>query len=113
MAAQKTFRPERLTRKPVVQGPQTAMVVGPSGAEIHTDKFGRVKVQFHRDRRGTSDENSSCWIRVAQVWAAAKGGGMLPPRVRGEVSDYFSAGGSDRRPVTAAVYTRQPGHPSR
>src|SRR3546814_1242162 len=72
MAAQKTCRPERLTRKPVVQGPQTAVVVGPGGEEIHADKFGRVKVQFHWDRRGKSDENSSCWLRVAQVWADRK-----------------------------------------
>ena len=54
---------------PVIQGPQTATVVGPAGDEIHTDKYGRVKVQFHWDQLGKSDENSSCWIRVAHGWA--------------------------------------------
>jgi type VI secretion system secreted protein VgrG len=63
------FRPNRLTPKPIVQGPQTAIVVGPKGEEIHTDKYGRVKLQFHWDRYGKADDNSSCWIRVAQVWA--------------------------------------------
>ena len=66
------FRPARVTPKPIVQGPQTAIVVGKSGEEIWTDKYGRVKVQFHWDRYGKSDENSSCWVRVAQVWAGAK-----------------------------------------
>ena len=58
------------TPKPFVQGPQTAVVVGPAGEEIYTDKYGRVKVQFHWDREGKKDENSSCWIRVSQPWAA-------------------------------------------
>ena len=58
------FRPARVTPKPVVQGPQTAIVVGAAGEEIYTDKYGRVKVQFHWDRYGKKDENSSCWIRV-------------------------------------------------
>src|SRR5262249_849689 len=57
------FRPARLTPKPFVQGTQTAIVVGPSGEEIHTDEYGRIKVQFHWDRYGKADENSSCWVR--------------------------------------------------
>ena len=61
------FRPPQSARRePVVAGPQTAVVVGPAGEEIYTDKYGRVKVQFHWDREGKNDENSSCWIRVAQ-----------------------------------------------
>ena len=59
------FRPPRTTPKPVVQGTQTAVVVGPPGEEIFTDKYGRVKVQFHWDREGKNDADSSCWVRVA------------------------------------------------
>ena len=66
---QQQFRPRRATPKPFVQGPQTAVVVGPGGEEIYTDKYGRVKVQFHWDRYGKKDENSSCWIRVSHPWA--------------------------------------------
>ena len=58
-----------MTPRPFVQGPQTAIVDGPAGEEIHTDKYGRVKVQFHWDRLGQKDENTSCWIRVSQGWA--------------------------------------------
>jgi type VI secretion system secreted protein VgrG len=67
------FRPALLTPRPRVQGPQTAVVVGKAGEEIWTDKYGRVKVQFHWDREGQNDEKSSCWVRVAQVWAGAGG----------------------------------------
>src|SRR6266542_1132318 len=63
------FRPGRVTAKPVVQGSQTAVVVGTAGEEIHTDKHGRVKVQFHWDREGKKDQDSSCWIRVGSPWA--------------------------------------------
>src|SRR5262249_52436933 len=64
-----TFRPTRTTPKPVIHGAQTAVVVGTPGEEIDCDKHGRVKVQFHWDREGQHDHNSSCWIRVAQPWA--------------------------------------------
>src|SRR6266446_2088199 len=67
------YRPQRLTPKPIVQGPQTAVVVGPAGEEIYPDKYGRVKVQFHWDRLGKKDEKSSCWIRVSQPWPARTG----------------------------------------
>ena len=66
MSERQQFRPRARTPKPIVQGPQTAVVVGPAGEEIYTDKYGRVKVQFHWDREGKKDENSSCWIRVSQ-----------------------------------------------
>ena len=72
------FRPPRSTPKPVVPGPQTAVVVGPSGEEIFTDKYGRVKVQFHWDREGKNDADSSCWIRVAQSHWAGKQWGIDP-----------------------------------
>ena len=67
------YRPERVTPKPLIRGPQTAVVVGPAGEEIYPDEYGRVKVQFHWDRNGKNDENSSCWTRVSQIHAADRG----------------------------------------
>src|SRR5262249_44066140 len=61
------FGPERLTPKPIIHGTQTAVVTGPAGEEIFSDKYGRVKVQFHWDREGKNDANSSCWIRVGAL----------------------------------------------
>jgi type VI secretion system secreted protein VgrG len=75
------FRSPRITPKPVVQGPQTAFVVGLTGEEIYTDRYGRVKVQFHWDRYGRSNESSSCWIRVSQAWAGKDWGAMCIPRI--------------------------------
>lgn len=72
--AQQPYRAARLTPKPLMQGPQTAIVVGKANEEIWTDEYGRVKCQFPWDRYGTSDENSSCWIRVSQNWAGKKWG---------------------------------------
>jgi len=63
------YRPDRNALKPIVEGVQTAIVVGPAGEEIYTDEHGRVKVQFHWDREGQRNEKSSCWIRVSQGWA--------------------------------------------
>ena len=63
------FRAPQITPRPIVHGPQTALVVGPSGEEIHTDKYGRVRVQFHWDRIGQRDQTSSAWVRVASTWA--------------------------------------------
>src|SRR5262249_24471373 len=79
--AKTVFRPARVTPKPVVQGAQTAIVTGKGGEEIHTDEHARVKVQFHWDRQGKNDENSSCWIRVAQVWAGKQWGALHIPRI--------------------------------
>ena len=70
------FRPARVTPKPTVRGTQTAVVVGPAGEEIFTDKYSRIKVQFHWDREGKYDADSSCWIRVATIWAG-KGWGVV------------------------------------
>lgn len=98
------YRLPRSTPKPVVQGPQTAIVTGPSGEEIHTDEHGRVKVQFHWDRYGGSDENSSCWTRVAQVWAGQGWGGIHLPRIGQEVIVEFLEGDPDRPIVTGRVY---------
>jgi type VI secretion system secreted protein VgrG len=98
------FRPLRLTAKPVVEGVQTAIVVGPSGEEIYTDEYGRVKVQFHWDREGKNDENSSCWIRVSQLWAGAGWGAMWIPRIGHEVIVDFVEGDPDRPIITGRVY---------
>jgi type VI secretion system secreted protein VgrG len=97
-------RPQRRTSKPLVRGPQTAMVVGPSGAEIHTDEHGRIKVQFHWDREGQRDDASSCWIRVAQASAGKGMGSLFLPRVGQEVVVEFLDGDPDRPLVTGAVY---------
>ena len=99
-----TFRPARATRKPFVRGSQTAVVVGPSGEEIHTDKHGRVKVQFHWDRQGKADEKSSCWVRVAQSVAGKKWGRLFIPRIGQEVVVDFLEGDPDRPIITGCVY---------
>ncbi len=98
------FRPERTTEKPIVQGPQTAIVVGASGEDIYTDKFGRVKVHFHWDRFGKRDENSSCWIRVSQNWGGKGWGGMFIPHVGQEVIVEFLEGDPDSPLITGRVY---------
>jgi len=98
------FRPARLTPRPLIRGPQTAMVVGTSGEEIDTDQFGRVKVHFPWDRHGKADETSSCWIRVAQVWAGKSWGAMFIPRIGQEVIVEYLEGDPDRPLVTGRVY---------
>ena len=92
------YRPPRYTPKPVVQGSQTAIVVGSS--EIDPDEYGRVKVQFHWDRDG----NRSCWIRVSQLWAGEGWGAMFIPRVGHEVIVDFLEGDPDRPIITGRVY---------
>ena len=104
IAKDQQFRPPRLTPKPIVQGPQTAFVVGPSGEEIHTDKYGRVKVQFHWDRYGKADENSSCWIRVSTASAGKGWGAVSLPRIGQEVIVEFLEGDPDRPIITGRVY---------
>jgi len=98
------YRAPRLTPKPVVQGPQTAFVVGRKGEEIDTDKLGRVKVQFHWDREGKMDEKSSCWVRVSQNWAGKLWGGVFLPRIGQEVIVDFLEGDPDRPIITGRVY---------
>jgi len=98
------FRTSRTTPRPVIPGAQTAMVVGPKKHEIHTDEHGRIRVQFHWDRYGTSDENSSCWIRVAQTWAGASWGSQFIPRIGQEVVVEFLDGNPDWPLVTGCVY---------
>jgi len=98
------FRPARTTRKARVEGLQTAVVVGPAGEEIFCDKYGRVKVQFHWDRQGQLDANSSCWLRVSQP-LAGQGWGMISiPRVGQEVVVAFLEGDPDRPIITGSVF---------
>lgn len=99
-----SYRTARVTPKPRTTGPQTAVVVGPAGEEIHTDQYGRVKVQFHWDRYGKRDENSSCWIRVSQVWAGSNYGAMHIPRIGQEVIVDFLNGDPDYPIITGRVY---------
>ena len=101
------FRPARNTPKPLVQGCQTAVVVGPPGEEIHTDKYGRVKVQFHWDRLGKKDDNSSCWMRVSQAWAGKNWGAVFLPRIGQEVIVDFLEGDPDRPIITGRVYNAE------
>ena len=101
----KTFRSARITPKSVVRGPQTAIVVGPSGDEIYTDEHGRVKVQFFWDRLGKKDENSSCWIRVSQHgWAGDAWGMHFVPRINQEVIVDFLEGDPDQPIIIGSVY---------
>jgi type VI secretion system secreted protein VgrG len=98
------FRPPRITEKPFVHGPQTAIVVGPAGEKIHTDKHGRVRVQFHWDRYGKRDERSSCWIRVSHAWAGRGWGSVHLPHIGHEVVVSFLEGDPDRPLITGRVY---------
>ena len=101
------YRPQRVTGKPVIAGIQTATVVGPAGEEIFCDKYGRVKVQFNWDREGKKDANSSCWLRVAQVWAGNGWGAFFWPRVGHEVVVIFEEGDPDQPLITGSVYNAQ------
>ncbi len=98
------FRPSIDIHSPVVEGSQTATVTGPEGEEIYTDKHGRIKVQFHWDREGKSDEDSSCWVRVSQPAAGGSFGGMFIPRIGEEVVVDFLEGDPDQPLVIGRVY---------
>ena len=98
------FATEALTVKPIVNGPQTAVVVGPAGSEIHVDKLGRVKLHFRWDRVGKKNEQDTCFVRVATPWAS-KGYGMIShPRIGDEVVVSFLEGNPDRPLITGSVY---------
>ena len=101
------FQTPRLTARPRVDGCQTATVVGPSGEEIFTDKYGRVKVQFHWDRDGQRNASSSCWVRVATMWAGNQWGAVHIPRVGQEVVVDFLEGDPDRPIIVGSVYNAQ------
>jgi type VI secretion system secreted protein VgrG len=98
------FRPARVHAKPTTCGTQTAIVVGPAGQEIFTDKYGRVKVQFRWDRVGTNDANSSCWIRVCQPTAGNRWGSSFWPRIGQDVLVDFVHGDPDMPIIVGTVY---------
>ncbi|HEQ1288008.1 TPA: type VI secretion system tip protein VgrG, partial [Pseudomonas aeruginosa] len=98
------FRPPLEHPKPRVLGSQTAVVTGPPGEEIHCDRYGRVRVQFHWDREGQGDDKSSCWLRVASGWAGNGYGGIVIPRVGMEVLVDFLEGDPDQPLVSGCVY---------
>jgi type VI secretion system secreted protein VgrG len=101
------YRPPLVTPKPTVDGVQSATVVGPSDQEIHTDEFGRVRIQFPWDREGGNDDNSSCWVRVSQGWAGTGFGLVNLPRVGQEVLVGFLEGDPDQPIVVGRVFNAQ------
>lgn len=99
------IRPRRVTPKPVITGPQTAIITTSSDSEeVLVDKFGRVKVHFHWDRYSPMNDTSSCWIRVAQLWAGKGWGAVFIPRKDQEVIVEFLDGDPDRPIITGRVY---------
>jgi type VI secretion system secreted protein VgrG len=104
-SAEGPYYPELRTPKPKAHGVESAVVVGQAGDEIHTDEFGRARVQFHWDREGGMDEKSSCWIPVSQPWGGAGYGGTALPRVGQEVLVGFLGGDPDRPMIVGRVYT--------
>jgi type VI secretion system secreted protein VgrG len=101
------FRTKRATPRPRIYGSQTAVVVGKSGEEIWTDKYGRIRLHFHWDQLGKKDENDSCWVRVSQGWAGKLWGGLFLPRIGQEVVVSFLEGDPDRPLVTGGVYNAE------
>ncbi len=98
------YHAERRTRRPLIHGTQTALVVGPPGEEVWVDQHCRIKVQFYWDRLGKKDESSSCWVRVASPWAGKGYGNITIPRIGNEVVVQFLEGDPDRPLVVASVY---------
>ncbi|MGB8929753.1 MAG: type VI secretion system tip protein TssI/VgrG, partial [Anaeromyxobacteraceae bacterium] len=102
--AKRAYRPKRCTPPPKIKGIQTAIVVGPPGEEVHVDRWGRIKVQFHWDREGKKDDRASCWVRTGQAWAGPGMGSHFVPRVGQEVVVRFLDGNPDRPLVTGAIF---------
>ena len=98
------YRAPLVTKWPRSMGLQTAVVTGPSGEEIYTDKYGRIKVQFHWDRLGQSDENTTCWVRCVMPWTGKNWGMISIPRIGQEVVIQFEEGDPDRPICTGMVY---------
>ncbi|TDG28741.1 type VI secretion system Vgr family protein [Paracraurococcus ruber] len=107
LPAATVFRPLPAVPRPRIASAQTAIVTGPAGEEIHTDKYGRVKVQFHWDRVGKADDTSSCWLRVVQGWAGTGFGAHFTPRVGTEVVIGFLDGDPDQPLVIGAVHNAE------
>ncbi|ATA52310.1 type VI secretion system tip protein VgrG [Variovorax boronicumulans] len=104
MPVDRPFRAPRLTPRVTMPGPQTAIVVGPKGDELHVDDHGRVKVHFHWDRYDGSNEKSTCWVRVSQPWGGKGWGGYFAPRIGQEVIVDFLNGDPDRPVIVGRVY---------
>lgn len=100
------FRPPLATPKPKARGVESATVVGPGGAEIYSDEFGRVRVHFHWDREGSADESASCWIPVNQPWGGTSFGALNIPRIGQEVLVDFLSGDPDRPVIMGRVFTQ-------
>ena len=97
------FVPEQRSEKPIIPGMQSAVITGPAGEDIYTDRYGRVKIKFHWDRKGKSDETSSCWMRVAQPWAGRGFGAQTIPRIGMEVGVSFMEGDPDHPVVVCCM----------
>ncbi|WP_437498399.1 type VI secretion system tip protein TssI/VgrG [Sorangium sp. So ce1099] len=98
------YRPLATVHKPRLHSVQSATVVGPPGQEIHTDEFGRVRVQFPWDREGNNDDNSSIWMRVRQEWAGTGFGMITIPRIGQEVLVAFLDGDPDQPIVVGRLF---------
>ncbi|MDV7143093.1 type VI secretion system tip protein TssI/VgrG [Tropicimonas sp. TH_r6] len=98
------FRPEAKTPWPEIAGVHTALVTGPSGEEIHTDEYGRIRIQFHWDRLGAKDEHSTCWVRCMMPWTGKSWGMIAIPRIGQEVVVQFEEGDPDRPLVVGMLY---------
>lgn len=98
------FRLPAITPKPVMTGVQTAVVTGPSGEEIYTDEYGRIKVQFHWDRDGSKDDKTSCWVRTMMPWTGANWGMINIPRIGNEVVIQFEEGDPDKPICVGMLY---------
>lgn len=98
------FHPPLISPKPIMASTQTAVVTGKPGEEIWCDEYGRIKVHFYWDQKGKMDDKSSCWIRVAQLWAGSNWGGLWTPRVGMEVVVTFLEGDPDKPLITGCVY---------
>ncbi|MEI7265891.1 type VI secretion system tip protein VgrG [Pectobacterium versatile] len=103
ISAKSTWRAD-LPYKPMVDGPQIATVVGPAGEEIYCDEYGRIKLQFPWDRYGSSNDQSSCWVRVSQGWAGGQYGLIAIPRIGHEVIVSFLEGDPDQPIVTGRTF---------
>lgn len=101
------YRPPRVTQKPFIRGPQTALVVGPDGDDIYTDSYGRIRVKFYWDRSDQQDQDRTCWARVAQVWAGKQWGAIFIPRIGQEVLVDFLEGDPDQPIVIGSVYNAE------
>ena len=101
------FRAPKVTPWPSISGLHTAIVVGPAGEEIHTDKYGRIKVKFHWDRIGKKDEKASCWVRTVMPWTGKNWGMIAIPRIGQEVVIQFEEGNPDRPVCTGMLYNAE------